>query len=172
MSKLKLLLPLAAFALLALLLARGLQLNPRELPSPLIGKPLPAFELAALPEGRLSSARLGQGRISVLNVWASWCGPCRVEHPLLIELARRHPQVQLIGLAHKDPAAKALAFLEELGNPFAAVGLDEQGRVGIDLGVYGVPETYVVGGDGRVLFKHVGPLTEEVLKERLEPLLR
>ena len=99
MSKLKLLLPLAAFALLALLLARGLQLNPRELPSPLIGKPLPAFEVQALPEGILSSTRMSQGRISVLNVWASWCGPCRVEHPLLIELARRHPQVQLIGLA-------------------------------------------------------------------------
>lgn len=172
MKQLRLLLPLIAFALLALLLARGLQLNPRELPSPLIGRPLPAFELPALPEGRLASTRLAGGRVSVLNVWASWCGPCHAEHPLLMDLARRHPQLTLIGLAHKDPAASAQRFLAELGNPFTAVGLDESGRVGIDLGVYGVPETYVVGGDGRVLFKHVGPLTEAVLKERVEPLLR
>lgn len=168
---LKLLLPLGLFLLLAVFLARGLQLNPRELPSPLIGKPVPAFALPTLAGGQASDAQLRQGRVSVLNVFASWCAPCRVEHPLLMKLARQHPQVQFVGLAHKDAPAAAQRFLQELGDPFATVLLDEKGRVGIDLGVYGVPETFVVGGDGRVLHKHVGPLTAEAVT-KLEALLR
>lgn len=170
--KLKLLLPLGLFLLLAFFLARGLQLNPREVPSPLVGKPLPAFTLPTLAAGTVSDAQFRDGRTSVINVFASWCAPCRVEHPLLMDLARRHPRVQFVGLAHKDAPAAAERFLMELGNPFTAVALDDKGRVGIDLGVYGVPETFVVSGDGRVLFKHVGPLTAEVLRERIEPLLR
>lgn len=170
--KLKHLLPLLAFVGLALLLARGLQLNPREVPSPLIGKPAPAFELPALLEG---SAPLRQadllGRVSLLNVWASWCGPCREEHPLLIGLAKRRPQLQLLGLNYKDDRERAAQWLGELGNPYQTVGMDSRGQVGIDLGVYGVPETFVIDRQGLIRYKHVGPLTAELLRDTIEPLL-
>jgi len=171
--KLKLLIPLLAFGLLAALLARGLQLNPREIPSPLIGKPVPAFELAPLHEGAkpLRQADL-LGRISVINVWASWCAPCRQEHPLLVDFARRQPGIQLLGLNYKDDRAQASQWLKELGNPYAAIGFDAKGQVAIDFGVYGVPETFVVDRQGQVRYKHVGPLTPEVLRDRLEPLLK
>ncbi|WP_428506618.1 DsbE family thiol:disulfide interchange protein [Roseateles sp.] len=170
--KLKAMIPLLGFAVLALFLARGLQLKPREIPSPLIGKPVPAFVLPPLLEG---GAQLRQadmtGKISVLNVWASWCGPCREEHPLLLDLARRRPELQLLGLNYKDEPAQATRWLKELGNPYRAIGSDTRGQVGIDLGVYGVPETFVIDRQGLIRYKHVGPLTAELLRDTLEPLL-
>ncbi len=171
--KLKALLPLIGFALLALLLARGLQLNPREIPSPLIDKPAPAFELAALHAGKpaLRSADL-QGRVTLLNVWASWCTPCQQEHPLLVDFARRQPGVQLIGLNYKDQREAAETWLRRLGDPYHAIGFDERGQLGIEFGVYGVPETFVIDRQGRIRFKHVGPLTAELMRERIEPLLK
>ncbi|MFO1253560.1 MAG: DsbE family thiol:disulfide interchange protein [Inhella sp.] len=171
--KLKALLPLLAFGLLALLLARGLQLNPREIPSPLIDKPAPAFELAALHEGKpaLTSAAL-QGRVTLLNVWASWCTPCQQEHPLLVDFAKRQPGVQLVGLNYKDQREAAQTWLRRLGDPYHAIGFDERGQLGIEFGVYGVPETFVIDRQGRIRFKHVGPLTAELMRERIEPLLK
>lgn len=164
--------PLLLFGLLAVFLARGLQLNPREIPSPLIGKPVPAFELPALQEGQpaLTAAAL-RGRVTVLNVWASWCGPCIEEHPLLVDLARRHPGLNLVGLNYKDDPAQARAWLMKWKDPFTAIGADTKGRAGLDLGVYGVPETFVVDAQGVIRFKHVGPLTAEVLRQKIEPLL-
>lgn len=171
--KLKALIPLLAFGLLALLLARGLQLNPREIPSPLIDKPAPAFELAALHAGKpaLRSADL-QGRVTLLNVWASWCTPCQQEHPLLVDFAKRQPGVQLIGLNYKDQREAAETWLRRLGDPYHAIGFDERGKLGIEFGVYGVPETFVIDRQGRIRFKHVGPLTAELMRERIEPLLK
>ncbi len=171
MKRWKLWLPLALLAVLALVLARGLQLNPREIPSPLIGKPAPAFVKPLLDGGSFDSRSL-QGRIVLLNVFASWCGPCREEHPLVTQLAKRHPQVAFVGLNYKDEPTAATRWLRELGNPYTAVVVDADGRVGIDYGVYGVPETFVIGADGRVAFKHVGPLTPEVIAQRIEPLLK
>lgn len=170
--KLKHLLPLLGFVVLAIFLARGLQLKPREIPSPLIGKPVPSFELPALLEGEapLRQADM-KGRVSILNVWASWCGPCREEHPLLLELARRRPELQLLGLNYKDEPAQARRWLKELGNPYRTIGSDTLGRVGIDLGVYGVPETFVIDRQGQIRYKHVGPLTAELLRDTLDPLL-
>jgi len=171
--KLKALIPLIAFGLLALLLAAGLKLNPREIPSPLIGKPVPAFELEPLHEGARPLRRADLlGRVSVINVWASWCAPCRQEHPLLVDFAKRRPDIQLLGLNYKDERAQASQWLKQLGNPYAAIGFDAKGQVGIDFGVYGVPETFVVDRQGQIRYKHVGPLTPEVLRERLEPLLQ
>mgnify|MGYP000872252820 CR=1 FL=1 len=171
MKRWKLWLPLALLAVLALVLARGLQLNPREIPSPLIGKPAPAFVKPLLDGGSFDSRSL-QGRIVLLNVFASWCGPCREEHPLVTQLAKRHPQVAFVGLNYKDEPTAATRWLRELGNPYSAVVVAADGRVGIDYGVYGVPETFVIGADGRVAFKHVGPLTPEVIAQRIEPLLK
>ena len=171
MKRWKLWLPLALLAVLALVLARGLQLNPREIPSPLIGRPAPAFVKPLLDGGSFDSRSL-QGRIVLLNVFASWCGPCREEHPLVTQLAKRYPQVAFVGLNYKDEPTSATRWLRELGNPYTAVVVDADGRVGIDYGVYGVPETFVIGADGRVAFKHVGPLTPEVIAQRIEPLLK
>jgi cytochrome c biogenesis protein CcmG/thiol:disulfide interchange protein DsbE len=116
----------------------------------------------------LSRADLGNGRVTVINVFASWCAPCREEHPLLERLARMN-RVKLVGLAYKDEPQNTLKFLGELGNPFSAIGRDEKGRAAIDWGVYGVPETFVIGKDGRIAYKHIGPLTEASLTDVLLP---
>jgi cytochrome c biogenesis protein CcmG, thiol:disulfide interchange protein DsbE len=164
-------LPLAAFVLLAVLLGLGLTLNPREVPSPFIGKPAPAFRLPQLADaGREVSPTDMSGHVWVLNVWASWCAPCRAEHPLLVEVARQQ-QVPLVGLNYKDDPRHAQEWLRQLGDPYLANAVDRSGRVGIDYGVYGVPESFVIDKDGVVRFKHVGPLTREVWARDLLPLI-
>jgi len=172
MKYLKYLVPLALFLVLAGFLAVGLNLNPREVPSPLIGKPAPGFELTRLdaPDQKLKRDEL-LGKVWVLNVWASWCAPCREEHPLVMELARRK-LAPVYGLNYKDTRPAGLAFLTQLGNPYEASLFDADGRVGIDWGVYGVPETFVVDKQGTIRFKHIGPLTPEVLDKKITPLLK
>lgn len=168
---LRFLLPLGVFALLLVFLLIGLRLNPREVPSPLIGKPAPAFALPRLgqPEQRIARDDL-LGKVWVLNVFASWCAPCRVEHPLVTELARRN-LAPVYGLNYKDKTADATQWLATLGDPFAAVLVDADGRTGIDFGVYGVPETFVIDQRGIVRFKHIGPLTPDAVSEQIIPLL-
>jgi cytochrome c biogenesis protein CcmG/thiol:disulfide interchange protein DsbE len=166
------LLPLGAFLLLAGFLAVGLRLNPREVPSPLIGKPAPAFAATALarPDAVLRRDDL-LGQVWVLNVWASWCAACREEHPVLVDFARRSA-VPIYGLNYKDSRATGLGWLQRFGNPYADSLFDPEGRIGIDYGVYGVPETFVIDRAGVVRYKHVGPLTPAVLRDTIEPLLR
>jgi cytochrome c biogenesis protein CcmG, thiol:disulfide interchange protein DsbE len=164
------LLPGLVFAGLALLfLMRLFAGDPSQVPSALIGRPVPTFALAPLDglvrEGRpvpgLSSQDL-KGGVTVVNVWASWCVPCRQEHPLLMELAKE-PSIRVVGINYKDNPENARRFLGALGNPFQAVGVDASGRTAIDWGVYGVPETFVVSPDGTIRYKQIGPLTPEGL---------
>ncbi len=167
--------PLAMFALLASALYVGLSLNPKEIPSALIDKPVPQFDLPPLTgraaDSGLSTADLQAGDLSIVNVWASWCVPCRVEHPLLKRLGAQSG-VPVHGLNYKDRPEQARAFLDELGDPFARVGVDASGRAGIDWGVYGVPETFIVSGDGTILYKHIGPLTDADIDEKLLPFIK
>jgi len=172
------LLPLGLFFILAgMLLARLFSGDASRLPSPLVGLPAPAFDLPAidgLAETKgFGDADLRQGHVSVINVFASWCPPCRAEHRVLVALSRdlefRAKGVRLYGLSYKDEPANARKFLEDDGNPFAAIGADYAGRTAIDLGVYGVPETYVVKGDGIIAYKYVGPLTPETIATTLLP---
>lgn len=172
MKSLKFLIPLALFVVLLGFLGVGLNLNPREVPSPLIGKPAPTFTLARLDDPARTIARDELlGKVWMLNVWASWCAPCREEHPLLVEFGKRK-LVPIYGLNYKDTRAQANGFLSQLGNPYEASLFDADGRVGIDFGVYGVPETFIIDRQGVVRFKHVGALTPDVLRTRIEPLLR
>ena len=170
--KARLFLPLAGFALLALLLGVGLGLKPREVPSPFIGKPAPAFSLPQLhqPQQQLAPADM-QGQVWLLNVWASWCAPCREEHPLLVTAARER-QVPIVGLNYKDDPRNAQEWLRRLGDPYVGIGVDASGRVGIDYGVYGVPETFVIDKAGVVRFKHIGPMTSEVWTRDVLPLVK
>ncbi len=159
------LIPAVVFAGLALLFWRGLSGKPSEIPSALIGKPVPAFTLPAVPElgvKGFGASDLRNGKVSVVNVWASWCAPCRIEHPLLVELAKR-PDITLLGINYKDEPENAVRFLGTLGQPFTAVGMDRDGRAAVDWGVYGVPETFVVDGQGVIRYKHIGPLTPEAV---------
>ena len=142
------------------------------LPSALIAKPVPQMDLPSLRAGEenLTTAVLQRPGPKVVNIWASWCGPCRVEHPKLMELAEMG--VPVYGINYKDDPAKALKFLEDLGDPFALVGADERGRMGVEWGVYGVPETFVIDGEGRIAHKHVGPIQVDDLEKRILPALR
>ncbi|HSW52320.1 MAG TPA: DsbE family thiol:disulfide interchange protein [Sulfuricaulis sp.] len=168
----KYLVPLAIFVVLGLLLAYGLNLDPRKIPSPLIGKSLPAFSLATVAD---PARKVGRddllGRPYLLNVWASWCVACRQEHPLLNELAR-NKTVPIIGINYKDKREDALAWLGSLGNPYELSLADIDGRLGIDLGVYGVPETFVIDKQGVIRYKQIGPITPEVWEQKLAPLIR
>jgi cytochrome c biogenesis protein CcmG/thiol:disulfide interchange protein DsbE len=166
------LLPLGIFVVLAVFLAIGLTRDPREVPSPLIDKPAPAFTLKELhaPARSLSAADL-KGQVWLLNVWASWCVSCREEHPLLVELGRANV-VPIYGLNYKDKPDAAMAWLGEMGNPYKASIVDGDGRVGIDYGVYGVPETFVIDREGIVRYKQIGPVTPQALKEKILPLVR
>lgn len=165
-------LPLLLLAALAALLARGLQLDPHALPSALVGRPVPALQLPALLPDRpgLDTRPGALAGPAVINVWASWCAPCREEHASLLALSHRHPRWPLLGLNYKDTPAAARAFLQQLGNPYAAIGSDAQGQAGIELGVYGVPETFVIDRQGRIAWRHAGPLTPEAL-QRIEALM-
>jgi len=165
------LLLLGTFAALVLLLGVGLSLNPREVPSPLIGKPAPVFQLPQLhqPDKSLSSTEL-QGKVWVLNVWASWCVACREEHPVLADLARSGI-APVYGLNYKDQRDNAVAWLKRYGDPYQASMFDADGRVGIDYGVYGVPETYVIDRQGVIRYKRIGPVTPTILKDKIVPLI-
>jgi cytochrome c biogenesis protein CcmG, thiol:disulfide interchange protein DsbE len=165
--------PLAGFGLLAAVLAVGLTLDARKVPSPFIGKPAPAFTVPDVANAaRQVSAADFKGQVWLLNVWASWCAPCRDEHPLLVQLAREPGAAPIVGLNYKDDPRAAQEWLRRLGDPYAASAADRLGQVGIDYGVYGVPETFVVDRDGIVRHKHVGPLTPEVWQRDLLPLIR
>jgi cytochrome c biogenesis protein CcmG/thiol:disulfide interchange protein DsbE len=178
MRRLGVLIPFVLFlALVSLFYFRLYAGDPQQLPSALIGREAPEFTLppveglknadgSAVPG--LARADLGNGHVTVLNIFGSWCAPCRDEHVLLTRLARMN-RVRLVGLAWKDEPANTLKFLNELGNPFAAVGVDQTGRAAIDWGVYGVPETFVIGTNGRIAYKHIGPLTEASLTDILLP---
>jgi len=164
--------PLALFAGLVVFLAIGLGRDPHEVPSPLINKPAPAFQLPQVHEStKTFSAQEMRGKVWLLNVWASWCVSCREEHSLLLELARSG-EVPLYGLNYKDQRNDAISWLNELGNPYLLSAADLDGRVGIDYGVYGAPETYLIDRDGVIRFKHVGPLTPAVIQDKVLPLAR
>lgn len=169
---LRFIVPLVLFVVLVGFLGAGLRLDPREVPSPLIGKPAPDFALARLdaPQQTIRRADL-LGRVWLLNVWASWCVACRQEHPVLLAYAREK-RVPIYGLDYKDARPAGLAWLAQMGDPYEASLFDESGRVGIDFGVYGVPETFVIDRRGVVRLKHIGPLTAEVIRTRIEPLLK
>jgi cytochrome c biogenesis protein CcmG/thiol:disulfide interchange protein DsbE len=164
------LVPLVVLGLLLVLFGIGLRKDPRLVPSPLIGKPAPAFELPRLdaPGETLGTADL-EGRVTILNVWASWCLACRVEHPQLMDLARRGHV--LYGLNYKDERDAALEWLARHGNPFVASVFDQDGRVGIEFGVYGVPETFVLDARGVIRYKHIGPVDQAALERKVLPLL-
>lgn len=170
--------PVLVFSALAILfLVRLYSGDPAKVPSALIGRPVPPFTLAPLeglsaagqPVPGLSDAALKAGPVTVVNVWASWCAPCRQEHPVLMDLAK-DPSIRVVGINYKDNSENARRFLGQLGNPFAAVGVDPGGRTAIDWGVYGVPETFVVGPDGAIRHKHIGPLLPAHMSEFREKL--
>jgi len=172
--------PVAIFAVLAAIFAFALSSgDPSRLPSALIGKHVPAIELGPVegltddgrPVGGFSAADLAKGEVSVVNFWASWCVPCVQEHPLLVAL-RQQTGVNIYGINYKDQPAAARRFLGRYGNPFAAVGVDGNGRAAIEWGVYGMPETFIVNGRGEIVYKHVGPITPEALEGKIMPAIR
>ena len=165
-------LPLAIFAALIALLGVGLTLNPREVPSPLIGKPAPHFELPQLHEGTKTFTEKDMlGKVWILNVWASWCVSCREEHPVLLDLAASGA-VPVYGLNYKDKRDDGVQWLAKFGNPYALSAFDAEGQVGIDYGVYGVPETFVIDKEGVIRYKQIGPITPEALEKTILPLIR
>ncbi|WP_294608141.1 DsbE family thiol:disulfide interchange protein [Roseovarius sp.] len=163
--------PLVIFAGFAGLALIGLQReNPNELPSALKGKQAPAVEVTALGAGPIfGDSDLRDGTVKLVNYWASWCAPCRVEHPNLEILAEQG--ITIYGVNYKDKPANALGFLEELGNPFAAMGADEKGRMALNWGVYGVPETYVIDGEGNIVLRFAGPITSRVMQSTILPAI-
>ena len=164
--------PLAVFVVLLAFLFVGLGLNPREVPSPLIGKPAPAFQLAQLhTPDRAFTQKDMLGQVWLLNVWASWCISCRDEHPLLVQIAKSNT-VPLVGLNYKDKPDEAKAWLKQFGDPYRLSISDLNGRVGIDYGVYGVPETFVIDKAGVIRHKHIGPITPEALEKKILPLVK
>lgn len=164
-------LPVVLFVVLAGFFFKGLYLDPAHVPTALADKAVPAFDLPALDEKTQGFASTDlTGTVSVVNIFASWCVPCRVEHPLLMELAKNE-NAKLYGIAYKDKVDATRKFLDELGDPYLRIGADLDGRVGIDLGVYGVPETFIIGPDGRIRYKHVGPLSAKDVDKLIRPLI-
>jgi cytochrome c biogenesis protein CcmG, thiol:disulfide interchange protein DsbE len=166
------LLPLGIFVVLVALLAFGLTRDPKRVPSPLIDKPAPAFTLPKLfnQAEKFSPADM-KGKVWILNVWASWCVSCRAEHQIIKSLARMK-LVDIVGLDYKDEIVDGQAWLQRLGNPYTLSVVDLDGRVGIDWGVYGVPETFIIGKDGLIKFKHIGPVTAQSLQDEIIPRLK
>lgn len=166
------LIPLIIFLVVVGFLFKGLFLNPREVPSPLVGKPAPQFSLARLDaaDTKFSPTEM-LGKVWLLNTWASWCAACKDEHPLLVELAKSN-LVPIIGLDYKDNDQDAQKWLDEAGNPYAINAVDADGRVGIDYGVYGVPETYVIDKKGIIAYKQIGPITIQALRDTIFPLVK
>ena len=165
-------LPLGIFVVIAAFLAIGLFLDPREVPSPLINKPAPAFSLPQLhqPAQTFSHADM-KGKVWLLNVWASWCVACREEHPVLVELARSKA-VPIVGLNYKDERVDGLRWLSQFGDPYQLSAFDRDGRIGIDYGVYGVPETFLIDKNGVIRYKRIGVVTPEILRDKILPLVR
>ncbi len=168
---LKYIIPLIIFIVIAVFLALGLKLKPSEIPSPLLNKPAPAFSALKLdsPEQKLAPADL-KGKVWLFNVWASWCASCKEEHPVLNELAKQNP-VLIIGLNYKDKPEAAKQWLATLGNPYTDSITDQDGRIGLDWGVYGVPETFVIDKKGNVRHKHTGAVTPDIIQHTLLPLI-
>ena len=172
MRSLKFIVPFVLFIVLAGFFAVGLQRDPREIPSPFIDKPAPAFKLQQLHDAAKPFAPEDmKGRVWMLNVWASWCVSCRVEHPLLVEMSKRNI-VPIVGLNYKDQRDAGVQWLTRFGNPYVLSAYDLDGRVGIDYGVYGVPETFVIDKQGVVRYKQIGPITPEALEQKILPLLK
>jgi cytochrome c biogenesis protein CcmG, thiol:disulfide interchange protein DsbE len=166
------LLPLAIFVVMVGFLAVGLTLNPREVPSPLVGKAAPDFSLPQLHESdKVFSPKELAGKVWLLNFWASWCNGCKEEHPVLMQMAKSG-EVPIYGVDYKDTREEALTWLRRWGNPYPLVAVDESGRVGINYGVYGVPETYVIDKAGRIRYKQIGPVDQEILEKKILPLVR
>jgi cytochrome c biogenesis protein CcmG/thiol:disulfide interchange protein DsbE len=166
------LLPLGIFVVLVGFLLVGLNLNPRQVPSPLIGKPAPEFQLQQLHQAEQTlTSKDNLGKVWLLNVWASWCVSCREEHPLLVELAKSGI-VPVYGLNYKDQRDDALRWLKQFGDPYTVSIVDPEGRTGIDYGVYGVPETYVIDKKGVIRYKQIGPVTGEALQTKILPLVK
>ena len=163
--------PFVVFVLLAGFLYVGLHLNPHEVPSPLIDKPAPAFKLSQLhdPSKQFSPEDM-KGQVWLLNVWASWCVSCKIEHPILLALSRKNI-VPIYGLDYKDKREAGMAWLQEGGDPYVLSASDVEGRIGIDYGVYGVPETYVIDKQGVIRYKQIGPVTPQSLREKILPLV-
>lgn len=168
MNRLKLFLPLAAFAVLAIFLLRGLSLDPSAMPSALLDKPFPAFTLPALSSGSTLSEKNLHGQKALVNVWATWCITCRVEHPYLMQLAGQG--IAIYGINYKDKLPAAQQWLTEKGNPYRETIVDADGKLGIDLGVFGAPETYFVDSKGIIRFKHVGDLNQRIWQEKLQTI--
>lgn len=169
--RVRLLLPLGIFLVIAVFLGIGLTLDSSKVPSPLIGKPVPDFSMPSVhaPERTVTPADF-RGQPWLLNVWATWCVSCRAEHAVLVEAAESHG-ARIVGLDYKDERPAAIEWLRDLGDPYVVSAFDPKGRVGLDLGVYGVPETYVIDSDGIIRHKHIGPLTRRQLREQILPML-
>jgi cytochrome c biogenesis protein CcmG/thiol:disulfide interchange protein DsbE len=166
------LIPFGLFIVVVGFLAVGLTLNPRELPSPLVGKAAPEFSLPQLhDQEKVISSNDLKGQVWLLNFWASWCGGCKDEHPVLIRLAQSGV-VPIYGMDYKDERREAVAWLKEWGNPYQIVAVDQSGRVGINYGVYGVPETYVIDKAGMIRYKQIGPLREDIWEKKILPLVK
>jgi cytochrome c biogenesis protein CcmG/thiol:disulfide interchange protein DsbE len=166
------LLPAGLFAILLVFLGIGLRLKPQEIPSPLIDKRAPAFVLPQVEDaGRSFQSKDMQGKVWLLNVWASWCAPCRTEHPVLLEFARQS-SVPMVGLNYNDARADSQKWLRDFGNPYAVSAFDGDGKIGIEFGVYGVPETFVIDKRGMIRMKLVGPVTPELIRDKLLPLIK
>ena len=165
-------LPILLFTLVSIFLAIGLFLKPKEIPSALIGKRIPTFELPKISKelNGLSEKDLKSGKPVLVNIFASWCGPCRIEHPLFMELAKNQ-EITILAINHKDNPNNAIRWLNMYGNPYKKIGSDLNGRVSIDFGVYGVPETFVIDGNGCIQYKHISVLTKEILNKEILPRL-
>ncbi len=164
--------PLGIFVVLLVFLAIGLTRDPHEIPSPLIGKPAPVFTAPVLDKpGQTFSSKDMLGKVWLLNTWASWCVACREEHPILVEFSKTNP-LPIIGLDYKDKDAEGLKWLARFGNPYQLAVTDQDGRIGIDFGVYGVPESFVIDKAGVIRYKQIGPFTEESIQKKLIPLIK